>query len=83
MYRSELFYNLRSVSQSVGPSWRRVTFGTHDQMLICRQTITGLVVIVRPPWREDGSVCYNSSCLCPLSGVTTQKIKLFTNRTIY
>jgi hypothetical protein len=36
----------RSVSQSVSQS---VRIGTHDQMFMCCQTITGSVVIGRPP----------------------------------
>jgi hypothetical protein len=39
----------QSVSQSVSSSWRRAHFGTHDQLLMCCQTITGLVVMERPP----------------------------------
>jgi len=33
------------------PSWRRAPFGTHDQMLMCCETITGLVVMGHPPSR--------------------------------
>jgi len=31
-------------------AWCRAPVGTHDQMLMCCQTITGLVVTGRPPW---------------------------------
>jgi hypothetical protein len=41
---SESLYNRQSVgqsvSQSVSSSWLRAPFGTHDQILICSQTIT-------------------------------------------
>jgi len=65
---SELLYNWLSVSQS----WSRVLFGTHNRMLIFCQTIKDLVILGRPFWREDGSIC-----VLAFSVVTIQKIKLF------
>jgi len=60
----------QSVSQSVSQSsvcWLQTHIGTHDQILICCQTIMVFIVMGRPLWREDRSVCYYLSCLCQVS----------------
>jgi hypothetical protein len=62
---------------SVNPSWRRASCGTHDQMSIFCQTITGLVLsrhAISP--LITGRVCL-LLVVMSLSGVTIQKIKLF------
>jgi len=43
-----------SHGQSVRPSRLRTHLGNHDQMLMCFQTVTSLVVLGRPEWREVG-----------------------------
>jgi hypothetical protein len=53
-----------TVSQSVSTFWCRAPFGTCDQILLpvgmLVSEICGFVSVVRPLWREDGSVICNA-----------------------
>jgi hypothetical protein len=68
----------QSVSQSVRPSWRRAPFATDEHVLICCETIVGLVFM--------GVLCDEKTGL-PLVvlyvSVVTRKIKLYNLQNIY
>jgi len=42
--------------QSVSLSWCQDPFGTNNLLLICCQTIIGVVIMSHPFWWEDGPV---------------------------
>jgi hypothetical protein len=63
LWKSNLYYDRRSVGQSVlvsSPIW-----GPRPHFYYC-QTVAGLLMWGAPPWREDGSVVYNCCWSSPV-----------------